>query len=149
TQHDKEQFLEELDAFREVIHRGGAVVWISIVVLVLGILLIMVVHIPHLASSLRWPGITLLLSGLPILIVSLVSSSGLEGLFNDLLDQVNVTVSPIPPSMINIASDVLASMAADLIGGFILPSIIVTVVGIALLITSFFIRSLRIPFLSR
>ncbi|MCE2464089.1 MAG: hypothetical protein J4F46_09335, partial [Dehalococcoidia bacterium] len=42
SQQDKEQFLEELDAFREVIHRGEAVVWISIVVLVLGILLIMV-----------------------------------------------------------------------------------------------------------
>ena len=143
SDQDREQFLEDLDAFREIIHRGETVVWISIVVLVLGILLMMAVHIPHLASSLRWPGITLLLSGLAILIVSLVSNSLLlEG-------QVNATVSPIPPSMTNIASDVLVSMAADFVGGFIFPSIIVVVVGIALLITSFFIRSLRIPFLSR
>ena len=149
SDQDKEQFLEELDAFREVIDRGGVVVWISIVVLVLGILLMMAVHIPHLASSLRWPGITLLLSGLAILIISLVSNSRLEGQFNALLDQGNATDSPIPPSIVNIANDVLTSMASDFVVGFILPSIIVMAIGVALLITSFFIRSLRVPFLSR
>ena len=148
SQQDKEQFLQELDILREVIDRGEVVVWISIVVIVIGNLLMMAVHLPHLASSLRWPGITLFLSGLILLIVSLVSSAQVEGRFNDLIDR-GTSASSIPPSAVNIASDILTSMAEDVARGFILPFIIVMVVGLVLLVASFFIRSLRIPFLSR
>ena len=149
SHQDKEQFLEELDTLRDVIDRGDVGVWISIVVIVLGTILMMTVHLPHLASSLRWPGLTLFLSGLIFLIVSLVLNARLEDQFNDLLDQGTNAVSPIPPTMINIASDVLTSMASDVASGFIFPSIIVMVAGLALLIVSFFIRLLHIPFLSR
>ena len=149
SQQDEEQFLEELDTLRDVIDRGEEVVWVSMVVLVLGPLLIVAVHIPRLASGFRWSGITLFLSGLAILIASLVSNSRLEGPLNDLIDEGSTSVSTIPPSAVNIARDVLTSMTSDFVGGFVLPSIIVMVAGLALLIGSFFIRSLRIPFLSR
>ena len=124
-------------------------VWISIVVIAIGTLLIMAVHLPRPVSSFRWSGITLFLSGLTILIGSLVSNSRLEGPLNDLIDQGSTSVSDIPSSAVNIGSDVLTSMTVDFVSGFVFPSIIVMVAGLALLITSFLIRSLRIPFLSR
>ena len=149
SHQSKDVFLKEFATLRDVIDRGSVGVRISMAVTVIGIFLMMTVHLPHLASSIRWPGVTLLLSGLIILIASLALNSRLEGQFNDLIDQGSTAISPIPPAMINIASDVLTSMAADVAGGFILPSIIVMVVGLAMLIISFFVRLLHIPFLSR
>ena len=143
----KEKFLDDLDPLRDVIDRAELGSWASILIMVLAAMFMSAVHFPHLASSLRWPGITLLLSGLVFLITGLVLKSRLQDDFGDLLDRADV--SPIPPSMMDIISDVLTSMATDATSGFITPSITIMVVGGVLLIGSFFIRKLHIPFLSR
>lgn len=46
-------------------------------------------------------------------------------------------------------SDVLTTMASDLVRGLIIPSIVLIVVGILLIVASRFIRALHIPFFSR
>ena len=149
SNQDKDQFLEELDAMRVVIDRGDVVIWVSIVMVVVGTLLMMIVQFPRLASSFRWPGITLFLSGAIFLIVNLVLRRRLEDWVNVLIAQETPIDSPIPPALVNIVSDVLTSMASDVAGSLIFPSIIIAVVGLVTLLLSFFIKSLHIPFLSR
>ena len=106
------------------------------------------VHIPHMASGLRFPGMTLFFSGLIFLIIGLVFKSQAKDLGNDLLDK-GAENSPIPGSMIDIITDVVTSMASEVASGFVTPSIVMMVAGGALIILSFIVRMLHIPFLSR
>ena len=135
---------------RDIIARGKVGIWLTIVLMVAGVVLMSIVHLPHLASGLRYPGLTLLFSGLLFLIIGLVLSSQLPERFDDLINPtVEGTGTTIPPSLIEIISDVLITMGTDVASGFIAPSIAVLVIGAVLLISSFFIRLLHIPFLSR
>ena len=143
----REEFLDDLEILRDVIDRAQST-WLTVLVMVVAAVLMAAVHLPHLASSLRWPGLTLLLSGLVFLVVGLVMKYVLGDVFNDLVSR-GAEFSPIPPRMIDIISDVLTSMASDLAGDLIVPSIVLLVVGVVLIVGSLFIRALHIPFLSR
>lgn len=140
----REEFLDDLDIARDVINRGDVGLWLALLLIVLAVLFMAAVHFPHLSSSLRWPGLTLFLSGFVFLILGLVIKSKL---LEDPLDRADV--SPIPPSMVQIINDVSGSMVSDVGGGFVTTSIIIMVVGIVLLGGSFVIRALHIPFFSR
>ena len=143
----REEFLDDLEILRDVIDRAQST-WLAVLVMVVAAVLMAAVHLPHLASSLRWPGLTLLLSGLVFLVVGLVMKYVLGDVFNDLVSR-GAEFSPIPPRMIDIINDVLTSMASDLAGDLIVPSIVLLVVGVVLIVGSLFIRALHIPFLSR
>ena len=144
----KEEFLDDkVDYGRTIISRAKVGQWVTIVIIVVSALAMGAVHFPHLASGIRWPGLTLFLSGLLFLILGFILKAQLPGRLEDLLDRTDV--SPIPPSMVNIINDVFASMSSDVAGGFVSPSIIVLVIGLGMLIGSFFIRLLHIPFISR
>ena len=145
----KEEFLDDLDLFRDVIDTSALGGLLAIVIIVVAVILMAAVHLPHLSSGLRWPGITLLLSGLVFLIVGLVLDSRLSDRANDLLDREATGSSPIPPALIDIISDVLTSMVSDVGSGFVTPAIVIMVIGLAMLISSFLVRLLHIPFLSR
>ena len=144
----KEEFLDDhVDDGRRIIGYGKIGQWVTIVIIVVSVVAMGAVHFPHAASGLRWPGLTLFLSGLLFLVVGLIMKSQLPGRLEDLLDRTDV--SAIPPSMIDIINDVFAAMSSDVAGGFITASIIVLVIGFGMLIGSFFIRLLHIPFISR
>ena len=145
----EEDFLDDLDIVRSSIEQGKIGSWLAILMMVGGAVLMALVHLPHLGSGLRWPGLTLCLSGSVFLIIGLVLKSQLPGQFDDLLNQGTSPASLIPPTMIDIIGDVLGSLATDVAGGLIAPSIVMMVIGVVLLVGSFFIRLLHIPFLSR
>ena len=140
----REEFLEDVDSGRDIIDRSGVGLWLTILMMVLGVVFMATVHLPHLSSGLRWPGLTLLLTGLVFLIAGLVSKSQL---LDDPLDRADV--SPIPPTMVDIINDIATSMASDVAGGVITACIVVMAIGFAMLVGSFAIRLLHIPFLSR
>ena len=140
----REEFLDDVDVGRDVIKRVGLGSTVAILIMVVGVVLMASVHLPHLSSGLRWPGLTLFLSGMVVLIIGLVSKSGL---LDSPLDRENV--SPIPPSMVDIINDVSNSMVADVASGIITLSIVVLVIGLVMLVGSYVIRLLHIPFLSR
>ena len=143
----REEFLDDTDTLRDVIDRGGLGVIGAIVIIVVGSILMAMVQIPRLASGLRWPGMTLLLSGLVFLIIGVVAKAQLPGKFDNLLDKSDT--GNIPPSLIDISTDVLDSVGQDIAGGFVGPAITVMIIGLVLLVASFFVRQLRIPFFSR
>ena len=146
------EFLEqrEVDFTRDTLEQADLGAWALLLFIVLACLAMSAVHIPHLASSLRWPGTILLATGLIFLIIGIVLGSILPGQVDNLVEASTDGVdNPIPTSLVNIISDVLASMASDVASAWIQPSIIIMVVGLVLLLGSFFIRKLHIPFISR
>ena len=145
----KAEFLNDVDFVRDIIERVGVGVGIAFLAVAGGSLLMGLIQIPHLSSFFRVPGITLLIIGSIFLILGLVLNSQLSDLLNDLLDRGAEDVTVIPQSMFDIISDVLTSMASDIAGGFIKPSIAIMVVGLVLIVLSGVIRMLHIPFLSR
>ena len=139
----KKEFLAELDIARDIIKRSDVGLWLTIFVMVVCVLLMAGVHFPHISSGLRWPGITLLLSGLVFLIGGLVTKSRL-------LDDLQLEdVPPIPPSLVEIINDVSRSMATDVANGILTLSITIMVVGFVMVVASVGIRLLHIPFFSR
>ena len=82
----REEFLDDLEILRDVIDRAQST-WLAVLVMVVAAVLMAAVHLPHLASSLRWPGLTLLLSGLVFLVVGLVMKYVLGDVFNDLVSR--------------------------------------------------------------
>ena len=145
----KAEFLDDLDIVRDAIDRAQDY-WVAILVMVVAGVFMAAVHFPHAASALRWPGMTSLMIGVVFLILGLVMNYTLSDLFNDLIDRSAEGISsPIPNSLIDVISDVLTTMASDLVRGLIIPSIVLIVVGILLIIASRFVRALHIPFFSR
>ena len=141
------EFLEDIEPSRDAINASPVGRLVAIAVIIIAAVLMVLVHLPRLASGLRWPGATLLLTGLVFLIIGLVFRSILPGRFDDLVVTTDHEVL-IPPSIVNIGSDVFISMASDIASGIITPSIVVLVIGIVLLVLSFLVRLFRIPFLS-
>ena len=144
-QNDKtrEDFLDDIDPLRDVIDQVSLGKWLGILMMAVGVLIMGFVQIPHVSSGLRWPGLTLLLTGLVFLVVGLVAKSQV---LSSALDQADV--SPIPPSLVGMINDVISSMASDAFGGFITVSIVVMVIGFVMLVGSFLLRLTRVPFLS-
>ena len=139
-----DEFLDDLDTGRDIIERGKLGSWLGVLLIVGGALLMGAVHFPHISSGLRWPGLTLLLSGLVFLLLGLVLKATL---FQDPLDLADV--SQFPPTLVDIINDVSGSMGSDVAGGIISVCITVMVIGAVLLVGSYVIRLLHIPFLSR
>ena len=146
----KEEFLDRrsLDVVRNVIDQTGIGLAAFVGIIFLASLAMAAVHFPHIGSGLRWPGLTLLSTGLTFLILGLVMKSVLPNLTDDLITS-GTTDSPIPPEMVTISADVIISMAKKVAGAFIVPSIVVAVIGLLLLVASVIVRAMHIPFLSR
>ena len=144
---NRQEFLDSLQPTRDAIDRGGLGIVVAIVIVIAGLILMAVVQIPRMASALRWPGLTVFLSGLGLLTIGLVAKAQLPGRFDNLLDKSNA--GDIPPSLIQIITDVLDSMAQEIASGFVTPAITITIIGLALLAASFFVRRLPIPGLAR
>ena len=138
-----QEFLDDLDTGRDVID-VAADRWIALLIIILAVVFMATVHFPHLSSALRWPGITFLLSGVVYLVLGMLAKSQL---LEDPLDKANA--DPIPPSLVDIINDVSGSMSAEVAGGIRTVAITIMVIGAAMIVVSFFIGLLRIPFLSR
>ena len=137
----REKFVDELDVGRNIIKRVG--LGSIAAILIVCVVMMGLFYLPHVSSSLRWPGLTLLLSGLVVLVLGLVAKSQLlESPLN------RADVSPIPPSLVDIINDVSNSMVADVGSGIVNIAIVVLVIGLVMVAGSFLLRLLRIPFLS-
>ena len=100
----REDFLKDVDIVRDIISQTDLGVFLTMMAIIGGSLAMSFVHIPHMASGLRFPGMTLFFSGLIFLIIGLVFKSQAKDLGNDLLNK-GAENSPIPGSMIDIITD--------------------------------------------
>jgi len=145
----KAEFLDQVGPLRAVIDASALGGWFALLIIAVAVIIMGVVHLPHLASSIRWPGTTLFMSGLFFLVLGIVMKIVLSDRGEDLLARGTGAVSQIPPSMITITSDVLTSLGKHVAGEMLGPSIIIMIFGVVMIVGSVFIRALHIPFLSK
>ena len=120
----REDFLEQFDIVREVVARGWVAKWLMLLVMAGAALVMAAIHLPRMASALRFPGLALFFSGLLVLALGLVLRYRLLG---EPLNREGA--GSIPPSLVDIANDVFASMASDIGSGFIAFAAVLAIAG--------------------
>ena len=134
---------EQAERLRDVVSAAnGPGRFISLMMIILGILLLVVVHIPSTADILRWPGLTLLMGGGVCLVVGFVLNSAIPGQIKDAIVSAASYSPNVPVSAINLAGDLAESFARQATAGFIPAAVTVMVIGGILLAASFFAEAL-------
>jgi hypothetical protein len=103
------------------------------------------VHLPNLASALRWPGLTLMSTGAVCYAIAKITQANVPGQLADLLAGGPASVSAIPPSAIDLGQDLLQSLAQQIFAGLAGPALVLAVVGAVLFASSFAVSLVR-PF---
>ena len=130
---------EQAESLRDVVSAAnGPGRIIALVMVILGCLVMALVHVPHLADMLRWPGISLLLGGGVCLIVGFVANSAIPGQIREAAANAASYSSDVPVSAIKLAGDLMESFARQVTAGFIPAAVTVMVVGAVLIAASFF-----------
>ena len=130
---------EQAESLRDVVSAAnGPGRIIALAMVILGCLVMALVHVPHLADMLRWPGISLLLGGGVCLIVGFVANSAIPGQIREAAANAASYSSDVPVSAIKLAGDLMESFARQVTAGFIPAAVTVMVIGTVLIAASFF-----------
>ena len=121
---------------------------VALAMLIAGSVLLGLVHIPSFKNGLRWPGLTLFLTGLVLFIGAKVLESQLPDRLQDWVDRSASQISGVPPSVTGLGSELLVSFGQQLSSGFTGPTLIVLIIGGLMFGASFFISYLAL-FLNR
>ena len=124
----------ELDPLRQdfnrFLYRGRL---ISLVVVILGMALLGLLYLPNLARCLRWPGITLLLSGLAAFGLGWLAASVLPGAAAEGIRQWLASDAAISPAAVSLLADLAQELAAGLLAGIGKGGLALALLGAVLL----------------
>lgn len=98
-----------------------------------GALVMGLVHLPRLSKALGFPGLTLLLTGAAFFGLSRLMASPLLDRLDRLVERNTAQLSTMPPSVVDLVTDVMAALARQLTEGFLSPAIAMMAIGTALL----------------
>ena len=115
-----------------------------------GSIVMAAIYFPSLANMIRWPGITLFLSGTVVYgIGRFLSSSVPDRLGEAVRFGASGSISPIPGSVASLATDLVVSFSHNLTSGISAPALTVLIIGLVLFVASFFVFTIKsfIPFL--
>ena len=130
---------EQAEGLRDVVSAAnGPGRIIALVMVVLGCLAMALVHVPHLADMLRWPGISLLLGGGVCLLVGFVANSAIPGQIREGITNAANYSADVPVAAINLVGDLMESFARQVTAGFIPAAVTVMAIGAVLIAASFF-----------
>lgn len=113
-----------------------------------GLVLMALVYFPNMANMIRWPGITMMLTGGVLYGVSRVLESNVTDRLGYGIQFGSGGVSPIPSSVSRLATDLLVSFGHNLTNGISGPALTVLIVGLVLFVASFFIFTIK-PFIPK
>ncbi len=113
---------------------------LALVMLILGSILLGLIHYPSVKNILRWPGLTLFLTGLVFFITGKVMESQIPDRLQDLVDRSASQASVVPESVTGLGGDLLVSFGQQLTSGFAAPSLTILIIGALLFGSSFFIN---------
>lgn len=116
---------------------GKAVAW---AMLIAGTVILGLIHYPSWKNVLRWPGLTLFLTGLVFFISGKVLESQIPDRLQDLVERGASQVSAIPPSVTDLGGDLLVSFGNQLTSGVAAPALALLIIGALLFGASFFIN---------
>ena len=137
---------EQAESLRNVVGAvNGIGRVIALAVVIAGLLLMALMHLPRPARMLGWPGITLAVGGAVSLLAGFALNSTLPGrIGNAVLDRA-LYFDDAPVSAINLAADLAESLAGQATTGFIPMTVAVIVIGGALVVVSPFSGALTGP----
>ena len=110
-----------------------------------GLVLMSLVYFPSMANMIRWPGITMMLTGGMVYGIGRVLESNVTDWLGVGIQFGSGGASPIPSSVARLATDLLVSFGHNLTSGISGPALTVLIVGLALIVASFFVFLLK-PF---
>lgn len=145
----KDEVLRELQGYRGWLTWGRtAGSWVGILAIVAFSILLGLLQLPGLKGFIGWPGLAILLSGAAFLGLDLILKSQLTGMFSSFLEVGHVgcdglvgRATEVEPALCQLVVDVGTSMIADVTNSLIMPTIIIMIVGGALVVVSLFKRS--------
>ena len=139
---------EVADARKWVNRSGDFGTVVSLAMIIGGSIIMGLIHLPSLGGALRWPGITLLLTGVFYYVAGRVLESEIPDRLSTVLERGTDQVSAIPPSVSDLGTDLLVSFGSQLASGYEGASITIIVVGAVLFAGSFFVSLVKpfIPF---
>ena len=145
----EEEVRSEIADARKWVNRSGnfgAVV--SLGMIIGGSIIMGLIYLPSLSGALRWPGITLLLTGVFYYVAGRVLESEIPDRLSTVLERGTDQVSAIPPSVSDLGTVLLVSFGSQLATGYEGASITIIVVGVVLFAGSFFVSLVKsfIPF---
>jgi uncharacterized membrane protein YgdD (TMEM256/DUF423 family) len=101
------------------------------------------IYLPSLINAMRWPGLTLLLTGMVLFGLGKLMENTLPGLINALVEEQISKVSDLPPSAAALANDLARQFILQLFTGLANPALIPLLIGAVLFAGSFLVRQLR------
>jgi len=113
---------------------------VALTMLIAGAVLMGLVHYPSVKNGIRWPGVTLFLTGLVFFVGGKVLQSQVPDRLQDLVDRGTDQVSVIPSSVNDLGGDLLLSFGKQLTEGFAGASLTLLIVGALLIGASFFVN---------
>jgi hypothetical protein len=135
---------DELGQSRDAIGRFNTLGRTLSLAVFLGALVLMsLVYLPSLANMIRWPGLTMLLTGAVTFAIGKVLQSRVP---EELANAVSFSasgVSDFPRSVADLSSDLLVSYGQSLLSGVTDFSLAVLIIGAVLFVASFFVFLLR------
>ena len=134
SRRDIEEQAETLRNVASAVNGTGRV--IALAVVIAGLLLMALIHLPRPARMLGWTGITLAVGGGVSLLAGFALNSMAPGrISNAVLDRA-LYFDDVPVSAINLAADLAKSLAGQATTGFVPMTVAVIVIGGALIVVS-------------
>ena len=134
SRRDIDEQAESLRNMANAVNGTGRV--IALAVVIAGLLLMALMHLPRPARMLGWPGITLAVGGGVSLLAGFALNSTLPGRAgNAVLDRA-LYFDDAPVSAMNLAADLAESLAGQATTGFMAMTVAVIVIGGALILLS-------------
>ena len=117
----------------------------SLIVVIAGTVALGLLYLPNLVGSLRWPGLTLLLSGATAFLLGWWVEATLPGRAAGWVSSQAGTELDFSPAAARLAAEVLESALAGLLAGIGNPALLAALVGAALLAASYGVARWRKP----
>ncbi len=149
TTTSEAQIRSDLDEGRRWVSRARNFGDVTTLLMVIGGAVLMgLVHFPNLTGMLRWPGITLLLTGVVFFVVGKVAESEVPDRLTEVIETSADKVTDVPPSVTDLGGDILISFGNQLTDGFTGPSLTLLIIGAILFGSSFFTIAIKrfVPF---
>lgn len=143
-QKTESELRAEIADFRDQVSRVQR--WGKTIALAVGVtatVIMLLIYLPSLTDALRWPGLTLLLTGGVLYILAKVLENTLPPRLNDLIDSNIAAMSDLPPSAARLISDIGHSLVQHSVEGIATPALLLLVLGGAMFASSFLLPLLK------
>ena len=143
------QIRADIEDGRDLLSRARRFGELTTLIMVIGGSILMgLVHYPNLTGMLRWPGITLLLTGVVFFVLGKIAESEVPDRLTDAVELSADKVTDVPQAVTDLGGDILVSFGMQMTDGIAGPSITLMVIGVILFGASFFTIVIKrfIPF---